>query len=63
MREHELVPCQPRSFRTTTQSGDDDAVPDLVTRDFTADQPGVEFVGDIPPSTSCWAVPPLNIHT
>tara|TARA_R110000850_G_scaffold112470_4_gene226417 strand:+ start:880 stop:1767 length:888 start_codon:yes stop_codon:yes gene_type:complete len=47
MREHELVPCQPRPFRTTTQSGDDDAVPDLVKRDFTADRPGVKFVGDI----------------
>ncbi|WP_156520580.1 IS3 family transposase [Rhodococcus sp. EPR-157] len=47
MREHDLVPCQPRPFRTTTQSGDDDAVPDLVKRDFTADRPGVKFVGDI----------------
>ena len=47
MREHELVPCQPRPFRTTTESGDDDGVPDLVKRDFAADRPGVKFVGDI----------------
>jgi putative transposase len=44
-----LVPCQPRPFRVTT---DADAVaaalmPDLVTRDFTADRPGRKFVGDI----------------
>lgn len=47
MREHDLVPCQPRPFRTTTESGDDDGVPDLVKRDFTADRPGIKFVGDI----------------
>lgn len=47
MREHELVPCQPRPFRTTTESGDDAGVPDLLQRDFTADRPGMKFVGDI----------------
>jgi putative transposase len=49
MRQESLVPCQPRPFRVTT---DADAVaaalmPDLVTRDFTADRPGRKFVGDI----------------
>ena len=49
MRQESLVPCQPRPFRVTT---DTDAVaaalmPDLVTRDFTADRPGRKFVGDI----------------
>jgi putative transposase len=49
MREQDLVPCQPRPFRTTTDSdpNSDPAVPDLVLRDFTADRPGVKFVGDI----------------
>ncbi len=47
MREHDLVPCQPRPFRTTTESGDDAGVPDLLERNFTADRPGVKFVGDI----------------
>lgn len=47
MREHDLVPCQPRSFRTTTESGDHHGVPDLLQRDFTADRPGIKFVGDI----------------
>lgn len=49
MRTENLVACQPRPFRVTT---DADAVaaaliPDLVKRDFTADRPGVKFVGDI----------------
>lgn len=49
MRQEGLVPCQPRPFRTTTEA---DAVaaaamPDLVKRDFTADRPGIKFVGDI----------------
>lgn len=49
MRRHELVPCQPRPFRVTTVSDAEAAavVPDLVNRDFTADRPGVKFVGDI----------------
>lgn len=49
MREEHLTPCQPRPFRVTTQA-DAEAVaqmPDLVKRDFTADRPGIKFVGDI----------------
>jgi putative transposase len=48
MRELDLVACQPRPWRVTT---DPDAVPaaipDLVQRDFTAPTPGVKLVGDI----------------
>jgi putative transposase len=49
MLQEGLVACQPRPFRITTEA---DAVaaanmPDLVKRDFTADRPGVKFVGDI----------------
>ena len=49
MRQERLVPCQPRPFRVTTQADEDAAasMPDLVQRDFTADRPGVKFVGDI----------------
>lgn len=49
MREEELVPCQPRPFRVATDSDPDGdpIVPDLLTRDFTADRPGIKFVGDI----------------
>ena len=49
MGRENLVPCQPRPYRVTTQSDPDadDAIKDLVNRDFTADRPGVKFVGDI----------------
>ena len=49
MRQEDLVPCQPRPFRVTTESDPDGvgAVPDLLVRDFTADRPGIKFVGDI----------------
>jgi hypothetical protein len=49
VRELGLVPCQPRPWRpTTTQPGAGaEAVPDLVGRDFTADEPGTKTVGDI----------------
>ena len=49
MGRENLVPCQPRPWRVTTQPNPDapDAIPDLVKRDFTADRPGVKFVGDI----------------
>ena len=49
MRQESLVPCQPRPFRTTTVADTLAAtsMPDLVERDFTADRPGVKFVGDI----------------
>ncbi len=49
MRQEGLLACQPRPFRVTTQT---DALaaanmPDLLRRDFTADRPGMKFVGDI----------------
>ena len=44
-----LIACQPRPFRVTTEADGQAAadMPDLVGRDFTADRPGVKFVGDI----------------
>jgi putative transposase len=48
MRKLGLFPCQPRPFRpTTTIAGDSGSIPDLVARDFTADEPGAKLVGDI----------------
>lgn len=48
MRDEALYPCQPRPRRVTTIPDDDAAdIPDLVQRDFSADRPGVKFVGDI----------------
>ena len=49
MRREGLVACQPRPFRVTTQADVLAAanMPDLAKRDFTADRPGVKFVGDI----------------
>jgi putative transposase len=49
MRAEGLVACQPRPFRVTTEADAAAAadMPDLVGRDFTADRPGVKFVGDI----------------
>ncbi len=47
MRREGLVACQPRPFRITTDGDDAATLPDLVNRDFTADRPGVKFVGDI----------------
>ena len=49
MRQEGLIPCQPRPFRITTEADAEAAasMPDLVKRDFTADRPGVKFVGDI----------------
>ena len=49
MRQEALVPFQPRPFRVTTHADAHAAamMPDLVRRDFTADRPGVKFVGDI----------------
>lgn len=49
MRQEGLVPCQPRPFRTTTlaDAAAAAAMPDLVKWDFTADRPGIKFVGDI----------------
>jgi len=48
MRDLDLVPVQPRPFRTTTEP--DPHAPDsvdLVRRDFTAERPGIKVVGDI----------------
>jgi putative transposase len=49
MRQLGLVPCQPRPWRKTTiRDGEQPAaVPDLVTRDFTASAPGTKLVSDI----------------
>lgn len=49
MRDEALIACQPRPFRVTTEADAEAAasMPDLVKRDFTADRPGVKFVGDI----------------
>jgi transposase InsO family protein len=48
MRELGLRACQPRAYRVTTIPGDDPVdVPDLLERDFTAEEPGTKFVGDI----------------
>ena len=48
MAEQGLVACQPRPYKVTTTPGDEaDAPADLVQRDFTADEPGTKFIGDI----------------
>ena len=49
MRDEGLVACQPRPFRVTTEADAQAAagMPDLVLRDFTAERPGIKFVGDI----------------
>jgi putative transposase len=48
MRELELVPCQPRPWRRSlTEQGQAGPVPDLVNRDFSAENPGEKMVGDI----------------
>ena len=48
MRELGLVACQPRPWRPiTTIAGDAADLPDLVSRDFTADAPARKLVGDI----------------
>jgi putative transposase len=49
MRELGLEPCQPRPWRhsLTQQDGAAGPVPDLVSRDFTAEKPGQKMVGDI----------------
>ncbi|MFU8855242.1 IS3 family transposase, partial [Micromonospora sp. SL1-18] len=49
MRDLGLVPCQPRPWRHNLTEADDQpaAIPDLVCRDFTADEPGSKMVGDI----------------
>jgi transposase InsO family protein len=49
MRELGLEPCQPKPWRRslTEQDGAAGPIPDLVNRDFTADNPGGKMVGDI----------------
>src|SRR5699024_3305892 len=49
MAEEQMIACQPRPFRITTDSDADavESIPDLVQRDFTATGPGQKFVGDI----------------
>jgi putative transposase len=49
MRELGLEPCQPRPWRwcLTDDDGQTGHLPDLVSRDFTADAPGEKMVGDI----------------
>jgi transposase InsO family protein len=48
MREHGLVACQPRAYRTTTvPDGGGGTIRDHLGRDFTADAPGRKLVGDI----------------
>src|SRR5512143_103126 len=48
MRELGLRACQPRAYQRTTVPGSRPTVsPDLIRRDFSADQPGTRLVGDI----------------
>jgi len=49
MREMGLDACQPRPWRfsLTEQDGSAGPIPDLVNRDFTAEEPGGKMVGDI----------------
>jgi putative transposase len=49
MRELGLEPCQPKPWRhsLTEQDGQAGPIPDLVNRDFTADEPGRKLVGDL----------------
>ena len=48
MRELGLKACQPRAYRRTTVPGEAPVTsPDLIGRDFTAEQPGTRLVGDI----------------
>ena len=48
MRELGLKACQPRAYKRTTVAGAKPvASPDLIGREFTAEQPGVRLVGDI----------------
>lgn len=47
MAEKGLVSCHPRPWRHLTRQDGSTPAPDLIGRDFTADEPGVRFVGDI----------------
>ena len=69
MREHDLVPCQPKPWRAslTEQDGHDHHIPDLVAQDFTADAPGMKLVGDITyiPTWEGWLflATVIDVHT
>ena len=53
MRDLGLQAAQPRAkVRTTVPAQDLDERPDLLRRDFTADEPGRKWCGDIP--FPCW---------
>lgn len=56
IRDQGLVGCQPKPLRVTTDSDKKAAenIADLVERDFTTEEPGVKFVGDIT-YISTWA--------
>ena len=59
MNEHGIVGVHLRKpVRTTVPDPEAAVVPDLIRRDFTASAPNTRYVGDIPPSTACWEVPP-----
>jgi putative transposase len=47
MVEGDMVACQPRPYRRTTDPDGTPSTADLVDRDFTAAEPGVKLVGDI----------------
>ena len=48
MREPGLRACQPRAYKRTTMPGKRPVTrPDLIGRDFTAEEPGLRLVGDI----------------
>ena len=49
MAEENMIACQPRPFRVTTDPDAQAAAttPDLVQRDFSATAPGEKFVGDV----------------
>ena len=49
MRELGLAACQPRAYKVTTLPGEEPvASPDLIDREFTADQPGSAWSGTSP---------------
>jgi len=47
MRVEDLVACQPKPYKVTTNADGSDGPVDLCERDFTAEAPGVKLVGDI----------------
>lgn len=47
MRDEGLEPCQPKAKRRNLTDNTPGAIPDLVGRNFTAEAPGLKFVGDV----------------